>query len=110
MNQGDYQAFILPDSQLVVLEDTADLYPLIIWEEILVQLIRDEWVDQTKPLTGTDTPLMMIFSQEFKIGWESKYSATDVNEYTENSNGVCFEYKRSPIMLPRLFNDNISLY
>lgn len=38
--QGQYQASLLPNSQLRVLKNTAHLFPLVRWEEILVALTR----------------------------------------------------------------------
>lgn len=38
--QGEYQASLLPNSELRVLENTAHLFPLTRWEEILVALTR----------------------------------------------------------------------
>ncbi len=38
--QGAHQHSVLPDSTLRVLENTAHLFPLVRWKEILVQLLR----------------------------------------------------------------------
>jgi pimeloyl-ACP methyl ester carboxylesterase len=40
--QGEYQHKCLPHSRLHILENTAHLFPLVRWEEILRDLIREE--------------------------------------------------------------------
>lgn len=42
LNQGEYQHAILPNSELRVLQDTAHLFPLVRWREILIELTHEQ--------------------------------------------------------------------
>ena len=54
MNQGVYQASILNSSRLILLENTAHLFPLTTWEEILVELTNEGEIINTTYGTVTE--------------------------------------------------------
>ena len=57
MIQGIYQDSILPNSTLHILNDTAHLFPLVLWEDILIQLVtsQNEETEQNPPVGGSET-------------------------------------------------------
>jgi len=44
LNQGEYQHAILPNSEIHVLKNTAHLFPLVRWREILIELTKQRSV------------------------------------------------------------------
>lgn len=56
MSQGIYQAQILNNSRLILLEDTAHLFPLTSWEEILVELTSEGEIINTTNSIATEAP------------------------------------------------------
>ena len=54
--QGIYQAQILNNSRLILLEDTAHLFPLTSWEEILVELTSEGEIINTTNSIAIEAP------------------------------------------------------
>lgn len=75
MNQGVYQASILNSSRLILLENTAHLFPLTTWEEILVELTNEGEIINTT--YGTVTEESVVTS-----------NTTATNDAAQNATGT----------------------
>jgi hypothetical protein len=84
MNQGVYQAQILNNSRLILLENTAHLFPLTSWEEILVELTSEGEIINTTNTFATDAPTTSDSAQNVTSGAQTDDS-TATSEIETNA-------------------------